>query len=243
MKRRILLLLTAAAISVLLCQGTAPLHAIDKKPLKDVNVDALTGETQKTLGNSDSINIVWVIPIEFWQASLAQDKTLPEGQRQAFLSALSKYLMLGVVRADITPLGGMRFHDEKKVFRTLNASLVKGKGEPVPLKLLLRADDDDAQLVINSMKPFLKAALGKMGDNFHLFVCINRDEAGRRLVSPYETSKVRVGLGAIGPNKGGTLEFDFPLDSLHVPRRCAGCGKEAHITWSYCPFCGKKHAR
>jgi hypothetical protein len=240
-------LLSMAVMVILMNAGLAQekkaLHAIQKKPLKDVDIDAFTGETQKTIGAQDSINIVWIIPIEFWEASLAQDKMLPEFQRRAFIDALKKYVLVGVVRADVSPLGAFRFHDEKKVFGNLQATFVKTKGEPVPIKLLLKADNDDAQLVIDSLKPVLKAAMGKLGDNFHFFVCNNQDEAGRRLISPYETGKVKVSLGAIGQNKGGTVEVAFPLDSLHVPRICADCGKQAHLSWSYCPFCGKKHPK
>ena len=227
MKLRMVLLLGVAAISLLLCRDMAALDAAEKKLLKDVNLDALTNETQKVMGTADSMNIVWIIPIEFWQASLAQDKNLTEDQRQAVISALDKYLMLGVVRSDLTPFGAFLFHDEQKVFGSLKVSLVKNKGTPVPLKVFLKADNDDAQLVINSMKPILKAALGRMGDNFHLFVCNSQDEGGRRLLSPYETGKVRINMGVIGKNNGGTVEIAFPLDSLHVPRICADCGKPA----------------
>jgi len=164
-------------------------------------------------------------------------------EQQAVIDALGKYLLVAVVRADISPLGAFRFHQEKKVFDRTRVTFLKTNKELVPLKLSLKADKDEAQLVIESMKPLLKAALGKMGENFYVIVCHNQDKAGRRLVSPYETSKLKISLGAIGKNKGGTVDFDFPLDSLHVPRVCPACGKQAHISWSYCPFCGKKHKR
>jgi hypothetical protein len=243
MNRRILLVLSTVALGCLLCRGTALLHAADRKPLQQVNVNALTAETQKSIGERNSVSMVWIIPAEFWQVSLAQDKNLVEFQRRAVLNALEKYAFIGVVRAEVSPLGVFEFHDQDKVFRKLTAALVKGKAAPVPLKVFLKADDQDAQLVIDSMKPVLKNALGKMGEHFHLFVVKNRDDGGRPLISGYETSKVRVSLGAIGEDKGGTVEIAFPLDSLHVPRICADCGRPAHISWSYCPFCGKKHAR
>jgi hypothetical protein len=236
------ILLPGVALSLLFYCSTAGLHAVEKKPFKDVNLDVFTGETQKTLGTQDSINVVWIIPIEFWEVSLAQDKDLPEFQRRATIAALNKYLIVGIVRADISPFGAFNFHKEKKVFDKANVTFVKGKEKPVPLKLSLKADNDDAQLIIDLMKPILKAARGKLGDNFHIFVCANQDETGRRLLSAYESGKVTINLAAIGQNKGGTFEFAFPLDSLHLPRICANCAKQAHISWSYCPFCGKKHA-
>jgi hypothetical protein len=124
----------------------------------------------------------------------------------------------------------------------MQVTLIKGKAQRVPLQLQLRADGEDAQLLIDRMKPMLRTAMGKMGDNFHFFVTANQDNAGRRLISPYEACKVRVSLEAIDQNEGGAWEFAFPLDSLHVARKCANCGQPAHISWSYCPFCGQKHA-
>ena len=35
-----------------------------------------------------------------------------------------------------------------------------------------------------------------------------------------------------------TADIEMPLNSLFVPRKCPN-GKDAHISWKYCPWSGK----
>jgi hypothetical protein len=183
------------------------------------------------------------VPTEYWEVFLIKDKSVTEAQRRVFLATLDKYFMVGVVRADISRMGVFSFHGEQDVFDSIRIALVKPNEKPLLLKLLLKAEQEEAQRLVEFMKPMLRAPLGQLGENFHLFLCPNHDRAGRRYVSPYDSGKLMIKLGPLAQNKGGMLEFDYPLNSLHVPRVCTDCRKEAHISWSFCPFCGKKHVR
>ncbi len=240
MKHPILLVGAVAALLVAVCGPPVELQAAQRKTFAEVDVDALTGETQQTIGADKAMNLLWVIPTEFWEASLAQDETLPESQRRTVIDALNNYIIIGAVRADISPLGAFRFHDEASVFDSMQVSYTNADGDRVPLALFLRVDGD-AQLIVDSVKPVLKAAMGRMGDSFHLFICENRDPAGRPIISPYEPGTVRIDLDAIGQNEGGTAEIAFPLDALFVPRQCPQCSRQAHVSWEFCPWCGTKH--
>ena len=221
---------------------TSPAFSAEKKAMKKVDVNALTGETQKMIGaGSSEVNLVWVIPAEFWEASLVQNEGLTEAQRSEVLDVLKEYLIVGVVRADISPLGSFRFHGEEAVFDNLGVSHVDAAGERRDVKLARRVDDD-AQRIIDAMKPMIRAALGKMGDNFHFFICDNKARADGSKISPYAKGGVLITLDKIGKNQGGTDKIAFPLDSLHEPRECAKCQRKAHVSWTFCPWCGTKHA-
>lgn len=241
MNKRSLVSIAAGLVIALGFHCTATVYSAEKKAMKDVNVDALTSESQKMIGSGQgAFNLVWVIPVEFWQASLAQDNTVPEFQQRAILNVLKKYIIVGVVRADVSPLGSFRFHDEGTVFDGLHVAYVSRDKKRLPLRLQRRVDDD-AQLVIDSIKPVLRAAMGKMGDNFHLFVCDSTAGPKRTRISPYDSGAVSVTLDRAGKNAGGTADIALPLDSLHVPRKCSKCGKPAHISWNFCPWCGTEH--
>lgn len=215
-------------------------QAAEKKPLAEVSTDKLTNETQQMLSNDNNLNLVWVIPNEFWEVALAQDKSVSDEDRKQMIDALDGNMIVGVVRAQISPFGAFRFQGEDAVFDALEVNYVPTDGGPTRLKLQKRVDGD-AQLIIDSMKPMLRAAMGNLGTNFHLFIC--EDSAGGRRISPYEKGQIAVHLGDIGDLEGGVAKIDFPLDSLYIPRACAKCGKKAHISWKYCPLCGQKHEK
>jgi hypothetical protein len=75
-----------------------------------------------------------------------------------------------------------------------------------------------------------------------MFVCENTVGPSGTVISPYKFGVMSVTLDPLGNSIGGTAEISFPLDSLHLPRKCEKCAKEAHISWQYCPWCGTKHA-
>ena len=233
--------IVAVLITILQFHCTTIAYSAEKKPIEKVDVDALTVETQKIIASTQhAFNLVWVIPIEFWQASFSQDKTIPKVQRQAILKELNQYMIVGVVRGDISPIGFFSFHDEKSVFNGLHIAYITGDGKRLPLKPQRRVDNE-AQLVIDAIKPILRAAMGKMGENFHLFACDNTVGPDAKRISAYEVGTVSVTLDKAGKNAGGTGEIAFPLDSLHVPRKCPKCTKQAHISWKFCPWCGTRH--
>jgi hypothetical protein len=222
-----------------LCVSLQAQTAIERKPINEVDTDALTRETQHSKSTDNSLILCWVIPQEFWEASLSGNPDVPLDQQYQLLDALDNYLLVGVVRADVSDFGAFNFIDEESTFNSLRISYAKDGGEYAELQMAIKADDPNTQLLIDTMKPMLRQALGSMGENFHLFVCDNMDDAGNRLVSPYDKSKLKVDIAAAGDNPGTEMVFEFPLNSLHVARICADCNKPADIHWSYCPFCGK----
>ena len=52
--------------------------------------------------------------------------------------------------------------------------------------------DPDMQLLLDMMKPMLAQAMGNLAEDFLFFPLPAFDDEGNRLLSPYETGKLRV---------------------------------------------------
>lgn len=211
--------------------------AAEKKPFADVNVDALVAETQKQCSPGSELNLVWVIPPEFWEVVLAQNNDLTPAGREESAAALRGHWIVAVIRADVSPFGRVDFLPEEQVFDKIRVEYsAGGKTHELPLQ---RRIEGDVQNVVDAMKPIMRAAMGEMGRNMNFYVC---KPGATPQVSPYTAGQLQVTLDRIGANNGGKLTYEFPLDALHIPRKCPNCAKEAHVSWQFCPWCGTKHA-
>jgi hypothetical protein len=92
--------------------------------------------------------------------------------------------------------------------------------------------------MIKMMSPMLEASLGKMGKNLQFFV-LDDEVGGKRLISPYDNSALRVSLTSKSGAAISPLVLEMPVDALFVPRTCPN-GKPAHISWVVCPWDGTK---
>jgi hypothetical protein len=209
--------------------------AVEPKKPVDVNVAALTAETQK-VSSIDGIHIAWWIPTEFWEASLVQRQNVPASNRDSLMKSLRGYSMLAITQGKARPLGDIEFYDREAILKGAKIEVFDGKLwsriEPV------EEVPEDLQLLIKVMSPMLEASLGKLGQNLQFFV-LDDEVGGKRLISPFGNSSLRVTL----TNKSGELVtpfvFTMPLDALYVPRICPN-GKPAHVSWVVCPWDGTK---
>ena len=217
-------------------------QAAERKPYGDVSIDDLIAETQLSCESPDGINIYWYVPIEYWQVALAAEEDLAPEIRKQLFDALGEYMVLGVVRGDMTAFGTIRFHDRARVKSSISVNWAPEGGDLVPLSIT-EAKGSDAAEVLKMVGPMLSAAMGNLGENFHLFLIRDRDAEGNRVASPYERGVLRITATKLGTDSAGTIEFRSPFDALHIPRHCAACTKDMHITWNFCPWCGEKLPR
>ena len=210
--------------------------AIERKPLKEVDINALTDQTQVMGGDANSIDLVWWIPVEFWEASLRQTEDMPEVQITQMLAVFRNYAVLGVVQADISPFGAFRFFDKDTVMEGLQVQAIDTSGKAHKISHT-EPSDPDMRLLLDLMRPILTQAMGNLGENFYFFPLPAFDDEGNRVPSPYEKGELHVTLQR--GEKTVNLEIELPVDSLFVPRICPN-GKPAHVSWVYCPWSGKK---
>jgi hypothetical protein len=209
--------------------------AIEKKQPKDVDISAMTNETQRT-SYAGGVHLAWWIPPEYWEASLSRDPNVTDAARKQVLDTLRGYSMLAVVQAEVGALGNFTFYERDAVIKGLKLELSDGK-DWASLVPLAEVPQTLAPL-LKVLGPILSSAMGPMGQNMNFFV-LDDQKKGGRLISPYEPGMLRITLT---DNKGVKLEpllIEFPLDSLYVPRRCPN-GKPAHVSWMVCPWDGSK---
>jgi len=229
-------IVTIIVISIIVMVSTV--YAIEKKPIAAVDTNQLTEDTQISAPcDNDHMNFIWWVPPEFWQATYANDKTTSEPDKKLIINTLRPYSLLMICQADISSFGSFKFYSKDEIesklditFKSKNGSLIK----LIPLKDI----DSDLQLMLDIFKPMFTAAAGNLGQNMHFFVFEDYDSTGKRKIDPYRFGTLNLRIG----NREGKLmqtQLDFPLNSLYVPRKCPN-GKEAHVTWKYCPWTGEK---
>lgn len=232
MKKLVLSMTLVALVGAALLSGAQP------KKVTDIDADVLASDLQKSAEPTTGVNLIWWIPVEFWKASMLQDKSISAKDSQELIRAFEPYTVVAAVRSDIGTFGTFRFHSKESLQKNMAVTYVNAKGEK---RVMRPAKNPDAkvQMLLQIMKPILTAALGDLGSNFHFFIYADRDENGKRLVDPYKKGKLIVTLARTPGETGGTIEIGCPVNSLFVPRTCTACKKEAHISWNFCPWCGK----
>ena len=211
--------------------------AQQRRASADVDIDGLTADTQISApSGGDHMNMIWAIPIEFWKAAFAADASMTPTQRAEIIGALEEYVVIGIVQADIGDAGDFDFYTEGEVRKELNMSFTDADGNNRPI---IPTDQvgTDAQQLLATLKPMLSAAMGNMGENLH-FIVVDDDagEAGRTW-DPYAVGVLHVDLKTrAGEALNGKMAG--PINALFVPRKCPN-GKDAHVTWKFCPWTGE----
>jgi hypothetical protein len=218
-----------------LCLLAANLGAAEKKAVGDVDSTVLIRELQQ-MSNDEGIVVAWWMPSEFWEVALSSEKSLTPAQMEDVMKVLRQYTFLAVVDGEV---GGatIDFKDRAAVAKALSVEVRDGSGkgrkvvpvDPVP---------DDVQPLLTVLVPAMGAAMGNLGRNLHFFVFQDKEKDGR-IFSPFDHGAVVVKLSGRESRPDITLSIERPVDSLLVPRVCAN-GKPAHVSWTYCPWDGKK---
>ena len=213
--------------------------AAQKKALKDVDTDAFTADTQTSpQGAGDNhLALVWWIPNEFWKSILSRDTTTSEADKKAMLDAMSGVSLLAVVQADISAIGACNFYSKEEIERSMMISFSGPDGKKKSLSPI-QTIDTDLELVLGVFKPILEAAMGNLGKNMHFYVLNDKSASSARLLDPYRKGQITVQLS----RRDKVLmpaSIETPLNSLFIPRKCPN-GKDAHISWKYCPWTGKR---
>jgi len=231
-----ILMRTIFVITLTLLLGTNT-FALEQKSISRVEIDELIAETQKTPPCGDEhMALVWWLPFEFWQASFASDTTSSQHDVQAMLNTLQPYFIIAVVQADISAFGAFTFYPKDAVEQNMTATYIDENGRNIQLESV-QTLDPDLEMLIATFKPVLGAAMGNLGENFHFYVYSDISNAGTRKVDPHMKGKLTVRL-AQSNGKILKTEIETPLNSLYVLRKCPN-GKNAHVSWNYCPWTGK----
>jgi hypothetical protein len=196
-----------------------------------VSINKLTAETQQLSESPDNLKLVWWIPIEFWQAVFAENKTMPQRQIDEVLQVFEQYTLLAVVDGIIGEFGDITYKPKDTVFNSLEI-VDAHKKTYTPL----REDtiDEKTLEVISYMKPVLGNMLGDVGKNMYFFLFQKKENPMERIINPMKKEEFTINLG------GEAFRWKLPLPSLLKPKKCPVDGQLMNATWKYCPFHGKE---
>lgn len=213
--------------------------AAEKKPVIEIDEDALTSETQLSLKGTgdDHMAFVWWIPNEFWKKVLSNDASIGETEKNTMLNAMSGISLLAVVQGNISEYGAFEFFSKEEIERNMKLVYTDADGKKQNVSIVTKIDPT-LEVLLGVFKPILAAAMGNMGNSMHFYVLNDKVKSTNRLLNPYEKGKIDIQLKKKEKVFMNT-SIEFPLNSLFVPRICPN-GKEAHISWSYCPWTGKR---
>jgi hypothetical protein len=170
--------------------------------------------------------VMW-FPQELWEASLQSVTNTTPGERQALIKLFEQYLVVGVCRFEVGPIGANKYDTEKEIGGHL--LLTDGTGTSYrPL-----ANDKispDFQEVLTAMKPFMALNLGKLGKNFNLYVLPGKSNTG-------ELFGKASGEGGFAIQVADSkFTWNLPLESILPQKSCARCGEKLSGAFKFCPY-------
>lgn len=197
----------------------------------DVDLAALTQETQMMSQKPDEITLAWWIPEEFWSASLAQTPGMTASQVEDFLKVVRPYTMVVVIKGKIGALAGITYESED--YLRANTRLVDLQGKSYT-PLMENEFNADTKNLLQIMKPILVNMLGPMGQNMHFLIFPGKTETGVRIASAKDKGQFTVKIGE------KEFKWRLPLDALLPSKTCSHCNETCKGSWSFCPWCGTK---
>lgn len=196
----------------------------------DLQLDALTSETQKNSALRDDMTFVWWIPEDFWRLVLKDAEELHANQIEEVVSLLSVYTIVIVVEGRLVGTQA-QYRPAAEVRSAFSLTLPDGRTQ----KPLADAEiGETGKVVIQTFKPMLAQLLGPLGKNMHVLFFPATDDNGRRLLNPREPGLLAASL------RGREFRWRLPLASL-VPRKsCPTCKEELSGAFSFCPYDGAR---
>jgi hypothetical protein len=197
----------------------------------NIDLQALTLETQKMSQKPDEMTMVWWIPEEFWAASFAQTPDMTASQIEEFLKVIRRYTILVVVDGTMGAFAGVTYKSEDVIRATTR--LLDAQGKSYAPKANEEIDADTTNM-LQMIKPVFVNMLGPMGQNMHFLLFPGSDETGTPIANAKGKGRLNV--------KVGDREFTWrlPLDALLPPQVCGNCKQDCKGSWFFCPWCGTK---
>jgi hypothetical protein len=216
------------AAVVLALTLAAPAVAAEQK----VQITDLIRETQQQSKNTERLTLVWWMPLEFWQASLAVSgmQMSPE-KTEEFLAIVRPYLIVAVADGKMSPLGSATFVSEEVLRSGIKVVDSVGRSYlPIP-------DDKisaDMKQLTHAMRPIFANLIGAMGENIRFFMFSSRDADGKEIASATSTRSFDIQLGE------RRFHWRLPLGSVLPLKVCPEDGEAMNGAWSFCPWHGAK---
>ena len=213
--------------------------AAERKPVTEVASESLMNDTTfypAKSGDFDFAMAFW-LPQEIWSNIFGKDSGMSEEVVDEMLGILSDISLLAVAQADITLFGSFDFYTKDEIAQGLEVSYTDAEG--ITRKLVqLESSHPDLEMIIIIFQQVFSGVMGNFGENLHVFVLNDREKTDGRLIDPYLDGSIYLSLTKRDQEKMES-QIELPLNALFIPRKCPN-GKDAHISWDYCPWTGVK---
>jgi hypothetical protein len=219
----------AAPLAVLALLPAAAWAQRAPLPLKDIRLDQLAQDTQRTNIGDDVIELVWVVPSLYWQVSATQQQDLGEGDRKRFLAQLDDYLLVATVRGKVGIMGIDEFAGPDALLQDLR--IIDAAGTPHAPLAPARIPPQLKNL-LSVLRPVMANMIGPMGDNMHFAVFNARDAKGKPLFDPLADGRLQVRTA------DNTYPFRTPLGSVLPPQHDPKTGESFPGDYHYNPYTG-----
>jgi hypothetical protein len=198
-----------------------------EKEMKDVNLDDLIEETQFSNESTDDLEMVWWMPVEYWEVVFAKEQAMDDSEMEMITKMLEDYILVIVVKGKFGLFGGITYESRDDILNSLklyyNGSALKHVAEEK-----LSPDLKNFMMMIG---PMMKNMLGQMGENMQFFAYENK---GKDRVNVRKKGTLSFELGDY------TAQSDLPLGSLIQEKQCPVSKKLYNGKWFYCPIHGKE---
>ncbi len=193
---------------------------------ENINFNDFVKQTQQSSSDYGQMRVGWWIPIEFWEMSL-RAAGLPENEVEDFCETLAPYCMFAVIDGSSEGTT-FTYQPESKIRKSIRFVANGVSYKPLHESSLT----DEAQLVLEVIRPIFKQMMGQMGENLNLYVFSNFNSGNVRLSNPAEPGLVRLEL------LDYSYEWNTPIPCMTRPKICPEDGEELNGTWNYCPIHG-----
>ncbi|WP_141456057.1 hypothetical protein [Pseudoxanthomonas sp. z9] len=209
-----------------------PAHAARVSvPPQEVKLDALTRDTQKHSLGGGRMEMVWWIPPEYWQISVAQNKGTDPETTADLGRMFGDYNIVAVVQGTVASDMEYRFTPESDVRDS--TVLIAPDGRVLSV---VAEDKVPARLAatLAFLRPILANSIGPLGKSMYFLVFPGNDAAGKRLADPLGDGHLRV------KTSSKTHDFRLPLGSLLPDKRDAASGESFPGDFLYNPYTGRQ---
>jgi hypothetical protein len=202
----------------------APLQA------QQASLQEVISDTQRMEQSADRLTLVWWIPAQFWEISLAQNADVSPKQVRELVASFEPYTVVAIVDGAVGPMAGITYPDEAVVRESVRVVDVAGKRYRA---MKTSEIAPDVQNMISMMQPMIANMLGPMGTNMHFLVFQNSDDQTAPL-DPLARGTARVEVA------DRSYKYRLPLGSLMPPRFDPDSGERFPGNFVFSPFTGKK---
>ena len=221
-KSHISCILILALCSTILCTA-------ERIPRNEIDMAKVMQECNVTQSDGASTYIVMFMTQEYWESTLEKNKDQLGMAYDLVMNNIKGRVTVMIIDMDMSNAASIKFADPKDMEANVKVRISKsGKTIEAPI-----SSSEEAKSMLTFIRPMLAQMMGQLGKGMYCQTYDITDKDGVSGFSVFEKGAIEVTY------KGKSFKVATPLDSFHIPRKLPN-GKNAHISWDYDPWTGKK---